>query len=1069
MTDITHPTVGGSPADNINPADVSEVPADATLRPSGEMPLMASDDALPMPDDALPMPDDALPMPDSTIRPADGTMVMGDALPMPDSTIRPADGTMVMGDGTTAYTDGTMILGDAMTAPADSTIRPADGTDIMPGAPPMPDRTLRTEGQNTQASMASTPVTTFMLKGEEYEQISCLSDNSGEAQVFLVRKDDKDYVLKVYYPNFEINKKLMQTIRAMNFEMIVRLYDYGKTYVEGKHRSYELMEYLQGGTLKDIRLDGDLKRFRRLALQSAAALAYCHQQGVLHKDIKPTNFFFRDREQTQLVLGDFGISALQENDSKSFRTTQARTPIYAAPEMYTDVIDGVVEITLAADYYSLGMTLFALWLGENPMSTNERVMMKQKSEGRLPRLQELPESVRILVQGLTAVNQMNRWTYEEVERWFKGEQVAVDTSSPFLRYKSFIVDPEKNIVAENVHELVPLLIEHDQLAMNYLYGGRITQWLENCGNQRLSTVVKDIVTNRYPADQRAGLMASVYAMEPTQPYRDLRGTACDDVHEVALSLLTYQDRYALALRNPNDALFLWVESHTKCNIARLRSYFGEGVDGRVAVLKLVYEIDPEMPFVPRHASSTLPDIVRYFGSSSPTEDDWNSLSDGRLLSWMYSHEEPMACETLRILTHGQTPTQALGYKVLYNMDRSAAYDLREAATPEAIGEHLATRLMQAEHVSEDEFARQMEDFTDPTGRFYYFAQLHGWYNYINEATRCFDLRSEENRERLSAYDLRTALYRFCRILGATPKYVLRNGAILSDGHRAEEAPIAGVRQELTDGSLAQWMSVFYHEDPTRDFAEAYSYERELEAWVIALGRLDPQQSYYLRFMKAREQTQDGVSYVRDLWKKAQRRERFWQVAFWTAFAVWTLMVVVLGIPQRQAMLDNVFMSVALPLGGMTAIISGVRAWFKGYGPSLAFLFGVLGFLTSLIPIYVLKTVEGWQPTLFNYVAAAFGVVYALVARFTDFSSDSRAGKELVVGLINGGEEDLQSTLLEPLYYTFKTKSRRYKASKSGVIDEAIDQVRALSGESVMHYVLWSLLFVVLIVEFCLFI
>ena len=199
----------------------------------------------------------------------------------------------------------------------------------------------------------------FILKGENYKNVQCLSESSGEAQIFLVEKDEKSYVLKVYYPTFDVNKKLLQTIRMFDFEMIVKLYDFGKTYVEGKHRYYELMEYLQGGTLSHYQLGGDLNRFRRIALQGAAALAYCHNNNILHKDIKPSNFFFRDDSHEELVLGDFGISSMLEKDGKSHRTTQARTPIYAAPEMYSDVIDGVFELTPAADFYSFGMTLFA--------------------------------------------------------------------------------------------------------------------------------------------------------------------------------------------------------------------------------------------------------------------------------------------------------------------------------------------------------------------------------------------------------------------------------------------------------------------------------------------------------------------------------------------------------------------------------------------------------------------------------------------------------------------------------------------------------------------------------------
>ena len=226
----------------------------------------------------------------------------------------------------------------------DTTMRPADADVKKPAAA---DVTMRpSEPMSDQVEDMSAQGEYFMLKGVRYRKVECLSDNSGEAQVFLVEKDGQDFVLKVYYPNFDVNKKLLQTIYNFDFEMIVHLHDYGKTYVDGKHRSYELMEYLRGGTLSDYHLNGDMDKFRRIALQCAGALAYCHGYNILHKDIKPSNFFFRDRDRSEVVLGDFGISSLLEQDGKSHRTTQARTPIYAAPEMYSDVIDGVVEFRL---------------------------------------------------------------------------------------------------------------------------------------------------------------------------------------------------------------------------------------------------------------------------------------------------------------------------------------------------------------------------------------------------------------------------------------------------------------------------------------------------------------------------------------------------------------------------------------------------------------------------------------------------------------------------------------------------------------------------------------------------
>ena len=907
----------------------------------------------------------------------------------------------------------------------------------------------------------------FVLKGISYRNVSILSDNSGEAQVFLVENNGENYVLKIYYPNFDVNKKILQIIYTFGFEMVVKVFDYGKTYVEGKHRFYELMEYLGGGTLSKYRLNGDIDKFRRIALQGAAALAYCHQCNILHKDVKPSNFFFRDKEHTELVLGDFGISSLLDQDGKAHKTSQARTPIYAAPEMYADVIDGVVEVSPAADFYSLGITLMTLWLGESPMSSNERVMMRQKNEGRIPHINELPERVKMIIQGLTVVNPTSRWGYDEVEEWFLGGSPKVDLSSPFLKYKSFIVDPDRNLVADNIHELIPLLLDNEKLAIGYLYNGRIGSWLESCGNQKLSTIVRDIIVNRYPVDQHAGLMAAVYAMEPTFPYKDVKGNLCDDVHSLAISLLSYRKEYGMLLTNPNDSLFLYLESHTKCNVDRLRSYFTDvtGNDVQVAIMRMTYEIDPEIPLLARHPSSTLKEIIRSFGWEQLTEDDWQSLTDGRLLSWMYSHEDRMACEGLRILTKGQPYSKALAYKVLYNLDRDAAYDLRNAFTPMQIGEMRRERLINAEVLSDKAFEEEMSDFIDKDGRFKYYAQLHGWSEILNEYHRCFDMNSDENRDRLGIYDYRTAVYRFCRILGVTPVYQMPDGTIYDNGRDVNVQNHAQIRSEIREGSFSQWMSVFYHEDPNADFSENYAYERTLKDWVMALGQLDNTNSYYKRFVNACEETTSRIKNVRDNWQTAKRRENIWRTVFYSLCGIWILLILFIGVKDRSYLLGHTFLCIGLPLGGMTAIIVGTRAYFRGYDFLFSCFWGFLGALSSFIPIIILRYFGQSHPSLFNVAIILITLAYMLVCHLTDFRGDEKADSKLISEVL---DNDVKSTLIEPLYYTFKTKSYKFNGSKFGMLNDVTDQVRSISGESVLHYVLWSLLALIFVLNFIIF-
>lgn len=954
----------------------------------------------------------------------------------------------------------------------DKTLR-ADAASVMDDCTMLPDNTLDNTTIKTKVDMLAThtvtadvPVhtETFFIRGEHYTKLETLSDNSGEAQVFLVEKDERKLVLKVYYPKFKVKKKLMKLVSTINFEMIVRMHDFGKLYIDGVYRDYELMEYLEGGTLDKYKIDGDFEQFRRIALQAAAALEYCHNLKIIHKDIKPGNFFFRDAEHTQLVLGDFGISTVMKDNAVLHRTTQARTPVYASPEMYSDVIDGVVELTPATDFYSLGITLLALWYGHSPFTNSERTIMKYKNEGRLPRIDSLPERVKMIVKGLTAVNVHTRWKYNEVERWFMGESPMVDETSPYLKYKSFVVDPERNLVAENVADLVPMLIDNERIAKGYLYGGRLANWFEQCGNEKVSLALKNIVENLYPVDTQAGLTAAVYAMDPSWSYRDVNNKECVDIHAVAMSMIVNLSEYSVALCNPHDRLWIYLESRTDCDVDRMRKYFQQGNSQQelsLAVMKTVYEIDPEMPFLVKYKTNTLKEIVDCFGNQPMTENDWRSLTDGRLLSWMYCHEDYMACEALRILTEGKPFSMHLAYKVLYNIDRNTAYDLKHADTPKKVGEALAEKLMAWQGLDDRDFKDCISEFSDPDGRFMYFAQMHGWVTEMVEAQKCFDLNSDENRQRLGVYDLRIAAYRFCRILGAVPTYLLPSGKILNDGRDIDKKYTTDVRQEVRQGVLPQWLTAFYHENPNEDFTEEFSYEHCLEDWLNTVGNYDTNYVFYRRFIQAKEDTKQRYDHVKAMFAKAQIRRNLWRGMFYVVSVLWILAVIFMGFHDKDAMLINGFVTICLPVGGITAFICAIKAFFRGYGFLMCSFWGLFGFLTSLLPLMTLRYVDENMPSLFTTAVVVITLLYMVVCHFSENRTDKAYNKELVNEVI---DDDVKSQLLEPLFYTFKTKSYKFKGSKFSVLEDVENQFSAVSNESVLHYVLWTLLSVMLLCE-----
>jgi hypothetical protein len=66
------------------------------------------------------------------------------------------------------------------------------------------------------------------------------------------------------------------------------------------------------------------------------------------------------------------------------------------------------------------------------------------------------------------------------------------------------------------------------------------------------------------------------------------------------------------------------------------------------------------------------------------------------------------------------------------------------------------------------------------------------------------------------------------------------------------------------------------------------------------------------------------------------------------------------------------------------------------------------------------------------------------------------------------DNDIKSTLLEPLYYTFKQKSYRYKGSKFGLFEDVQNQIHSVAVESVIHYIMWCFLIGAFLMEMIVF-
>ncbi|HZF47557.1 MAG TPA: protein kinase [Polyangiaceae bacterium] len=165
-----------------------------------------------------------------------------------------------------------------------------------------------------------------------------------------------------------------------------------------------VMQWLDGEDLAQRLSRGPLSLSDTLTLTGRVteALAFAHAQGVIHRDLKPTNLFLPSGDISQLKILDFGVARRLIASRALTRTgVLLGTPEYMAPEQAR----GARQLTPAADLFSLGCILYECLTGEPPFIADHiaavlaRILFEEPTpvEKRRP---GIPASVRTLLSRL---------------------------------------------------------------------------------------------------------------------------------------------------------------------------------------------------------------------------------------------------------------------------------------------------------------------------------------------------------------------------------------------------------------------------------------------------------------------------------------------------------------------------------------------------------------------------------------------------------------------------------------------------------------------------------------------
>ncbi len=156
---------------------------------------------------------------------------------------------------------------------------------------------------------------------------------------------------------------------------IVATYETGQT---EDNIWFLVCEYIDGVTLEQRLKEGPFSPEQAAAIvgELADALQYAHEQGVVHRDVKPSNIILDSQQRAHVM--DFGLAKRDTGDLTM--TSDGRvlgTPAYMSPEQAAGASH---EVDARSDIYSLGVVLYEMLTGERPFHGNRRLLLLQVLE-----------------------------------------------------------------------------------------------------------------------------------------------------------------------------------------------------------------------------------------------------------------------------------------------------------------------------------------------------------------------------------------------------------------------------------------------------------------------------------------------------------------------------------------------------------------------------------------------------------------------------------------------------------------------------------------------------------------
>ncbi len=270
--------------------------------------------------------------------------------------------------------------------------------------------------------------------------------HGGMARVYLAHEIalDRQVALKVLSPLFteypEIVKRFQHEARTAGQLSHPHIAPVFAVY-QGDGLSFFTMPFVKGSSFRElIHNEGplDVEEAIEFIRQAASGLAYAHEHGVVHRDVKPENIML-DEVTGRVVLTDFGLAKALGAEPLTLPGDMIGTPHYMAPEQ----CDGDKDVDGRSDQYALALVAYEMLAGEYPFDVDgfRELLHHQLNEYPEPlenRRSEVPPHVAAAIHKALSKNPKGRFKTIDEFAWALSGEDAKKPSSAIRRRVSHV-------------------------------------------------------------------------------------------------------------------------------------------------------------------------------------------------------------------------------------------------------------------------------------------------------------------------------------------------------------------------------------------------------------------------------------------------------------------------------------------------------------------------------------------------------------------------------------------------------------------------------------------------------